>query len=136
MRSKWAFRLFVLGVFCVGLLVPAGCGWFQASPTADFEFTPASAEGGVPLLVDFRAIVEDGAVAYDWDFGDGAKSTEAAPSHIYYAAGTYGVLLTVHYEDGTAALVQKPHCITVQEVMHDWIPDELYWLDIDAGKIH
>ncbi len=114
----------------------AGCEWFQASPTADFEFTPASAEGGVPLLVDFRAIVEDGAVAYEWDFGDGAKSTEAAPSHIYYTEGTYGVLLTVHYEDGTAALVQKPHCITVLEVMHDWIPNELYWLDIDAGKIH
>ncbi|MEN6368509.1 MAG: PKD domain-containing protein [Thermotogota bacterium] len=136
MRSKWAFRLVILGVFCAGLLAPAGCGWFQPCATADFEFTPASAEGGIPLRVDFRAIVDDGAVAYDWDFGDGAKSTEAAPSHVYYAEGTYGVLLTVHYEDGTAAVVQKPHCITVLEVMHDLVPDQLYWLDISAGKIH
>lgn len=30
-------------------------------------------------------------VSYQWDFGDGQTSTEAEPSHIYAAAGTYTV---------------------------------------------
>ena len=38
-------------------------------------------------------------VAYDWDFGDGATSTLAAPTHTY-APGTYNVTLTVTDNEG------------------------------------
>lgn len=33
---------------------------------------------------------------WEWDFGDGATSTETNPAHIYQAAGNYTVKLTAH----------------------------------------
>ncbi len=43
----------------------------------------------------------DGSIAsYAWDFGDGGTSTEAAPTHTFSSAGTYGVSLTVTDDDG------------------------------------
>ena len=57
----------------------------------------------------------DGAiVAYDWSFGDGARSDAAGPSHTYATAGTYAVTLTVIDNDGrtntasTIATVAEP----------------------------
>ena len=38
---------------------------------------------------------------YLWDFGDGATSTEANPSHTYGAYGSYTVSLTVNGPRGT-----------------------------------
>ena len=37
----------------------------------------------------------------EWDFGDGAKSSEVNPSHTYAAAGTYTVKLTASGDGGT-----------------------------------
>jgi serine protease len=37
---------------------------------------------------------------WHWDFGDGATSTERNPTHVYAAAGTYPVTLTVTDNDG------------------------------------
>jgi PKD repeat protein len=43
----------------------------------------------------------DGAItAYAWDFGDGETSTEANPDHVYGAAGSYVVTLTVTDDAG------------------------------------
>jgi subtilisin family serine protease len=39
-------------------------------------------------------------VSYHWDFGDGATSNQANPSHTYNAAGTYTVTLTVTDDQG------------------------------------
>ena len=41
-----------------------------------------------------------GGVAYEWDFGDGATSTEANPTHTYAEARRYTAELTVTYADG------------------------------------
>ena len=38
------------------------------------------------------------ALTYAWDFGDGATSTEAAPTHEYTAVGTFTATLTVTNE--------------------------------------
>ena len=40
------------------------------------------------------------AVVYQWDFGDGATSTEAEPTHRYYQSGDYTVVLTATNEKG------------------------------------
>ncbi|MDT0156342.1 PKD domain-containing protein [Microbacterium sp. ARD32] len=63
---------------------------------------PTAAIGATPdgLTVAFSATgsqSHDGAaiVGYDWDFGDGETSTEAAPSHVYAQPGTYTVKLVV-----------------------------------------
>ncbi|MEO6239807.1 MAG: PKD domain-containing protein [Bacteroidia bacterium] len=51
---------------------------------SDFHFTNCSTEGH----------------SYEWDFGDGGTSTLTAPTHTYYAAGTYTVRLTAISEKG------------------------------------
>ena len=49
----------------------------------------------------------------NWDFGDGTNSTEQSPIHVYSAAGTYTVNLTVSNGNGTAS---KTATITVLQV--------------------
>lgn len=45
--------------------------------------------------------VGGGTTTYDWNFGDGSSSSEMSPSHVYSAAGTYLVTLTVTNDCGT-----------------------------------
>ncbi len=60
----------------------------------------ASAQSGTaPLTVDFIANasdLDDDALGYAWDFGDGASSSMADPTYTYTMAGTYTVTLTVN----------------------------------------
>jgi PKD repeat protein len=55
-------------------------------------------EGAPPLTVQFSASVEEdegGPWKFEWDFGDGQKSTEQNPSHVYDKVGEYTATLTV-----------------------------------------
>ncbi|WP_210589100.1 carbohydrate-binding protein [Streptomyces sp. GESEQ-35] len=68
--------------------------------------------GTLPLTVKFSSAgssdPEGQALTYSWDFGDGATSTEANPSHTYTTKGTYTPTLTVKDPEGltgTASLV-------------------------------
>jgi hypothetical protein len=49
----------------------------------------------------------------EWDFGDGAKSTETNPSHVYQEAGMYDVSLTVAGISGEK--ITKTQTVTVIE---------------------
>jgi PKD repeat protein len=73
-------------------------------PVAVANGTPDKANNKAPLVVDFSSAGSadgDGTiVAYDWDFGDGATSTEANPTHTYTAEGLYEVTLTVTDDKG------------------------------------
>ena len=51
--------------------------------------------GLAPLLVQFAPALAGG--TYEWDFGDQATSTDAAPSHEYAKGGSYRVRLTARY---------------------------------------
>ncbi|MCJ8294705.1 MAG: PKD domain-containing protein [Colwellia sp.] len=42
-------------------------------------------------------------VSYSWNFGDGATSSQANPSHAYQQVGSYSVVLTVTDNDGMTA---------------------------------
>jgi len=46
-------------------------------------------------------------VKWEWDFGDGAKSTERNPTHKYTAKGKYTVKLTVTDDDDLSHTVTK-----------------------------
>ena len=67
-------------------------------PVADFL---GSAEGCAPLTVDFTDQSE-WATAWDWNFGDGAGSSNLQnPTYTYFVPGTYTVSLTITGPGGT-----------------------------------
>ncbi|MGV9012426.1 MAG: PKD domain-containing protein [Flavobacteriales bacterium] len=63
------------------------------APLADFKVVKRDFAGQFPL-VDFQSRAM-GAVTYLWDFGDGSKSSEPNPEHVYKVKGRYNVLQTV-----------------------------------------
>jgi len=67
------------------------CSWSCSSPVYD----------GVPVAFSGPA----GMDVYQWDFGDGSRSTAENPSHVYSSSGTYAVELTVT-KDGCSASSQ------------------------------
>ena len=75
-------------------------------PTAQFSATPAQA--GSASTFDGTASTappEENVARYDWSFGDGSEAQNAGPrpSHVYAAAGTYTVTLTVTDNLGCSA---------------------------------
>ena len=134
MRCSRVTRRMVGIAILLGLASLAGCMLLQPRTVIDFEATPL--RGGTPHLVDFTPIVEGDVAAYEWDFGDGAMSTEVAPAHIYRTAGVYTVALTVQFIDGTSGKVVKQDLIEVEFAVGA-APSSggIYWLDRSAGTI-
>jgi photosystem II stability/assembly factor-like uncharacterized protein len=100
-RACWAGLLSL----CVFL---SACGGGDATaPVTQLPGTvnisvAASADVDTPVQFGSDVANPTGGLGFHWDFGDGATSTEAAPSHRYAAAGDYEVKLTVHNEEGAA----------------------------------
>jgi PKD repeat protein len=71
-------------------------------------FVDVSIEGGDDSILEGEEVTfsvqvsdaENDDVAYRWDFGDGATSDEASPSHEYSKAGRYTVSVTVTDQRG------------------------------------
>jgi PKD repeat protein len=65
----------------------------NAAPTASFTYNCA----GISCTFDGSGSTDsDGSIAsYEWSFGDGEESGEAAPQHDFVGTGTYTVSLTV-----------------------------------------
>lgn len=74
-------------------------------PVAVINASPLS--GYAPLMVTFDGSgsndPENGALLYNWEFGDGAGSDVVSPSYTYTLPGTYTVLLTVEDDFGNVA---------------------------------
>ena len=63
-------------------------------PRADFRADPAS--GTAPLAVVFsNRSSGGGALTASWDFGDGGRSFEPNPTHVYTRPGTFTAVLVV-----------------------------------------
>jgi PKD repeat protein len=72
-------------------------------PVANFSATPRSGNTGLRVtFTDLSSTVADGPVtSWQWNFGDGGRSTEPNPVHTYLAAGNFNVSLTVTSSGGS-----------------------------------
>jgi PKD repeat protein len=68
-----------------------GCNAFYAIiQLAPYQVTVVNLSSGLNL-------------SYDWDFGDGSHDTNAYPSHVYAATGSYNLCLTVSDNNGCSS---------------------------------
>ena len=79
-------------------------------PEISFSGTPTA--GTAPLTVQFTLSASGSPTSLLWDFGDGGTSTESNPSYTYIIPGTYSVILTAKYPEGSKP-VTKLSYITV-----------------------
>ncbi|UUX91426.1 PKD domain-containing protein [Methanoplanus endosymbiosus] len=96
------------GIYDVSLTVENELGSFTAErkkiisveevPEADFS--AFNREGAAPLNVQFRDMSSGKISERVWDFGDGSRSYNKNPVHVYTRPGIYSVNLTVSNEFG------------------------------------
>lgn len=121
------------GVFLLALgVLITGCYLLQ--PPLEIDFGASTVEGPQPLVVLFTPILEETPVSFAWDFGDGTTSDEPDPVHVYQAAGTFTVSLTVELADGPVATRTKVDYVTVLERAAKALPLLLYWVN-DRGVL-
>jgi PKD repeat protein len=89
-----------------------GAGAPEKTPVADFSATTTS--GDASLTVEFADLTKNNPTSWNWDFGDGDKSTAQNPSHTYESAGNYTVSLTAGNKSGADDEVKTDY-ITVTE---------------------
>ena len=92
---------------CVSMVVlalsAAHFSGFCAAPSVVATASPSSGAAPLAVLFDGSGSAANGAVAYQWEFGDGGSSTSAQVAHIYNVAGTYSATLTVADAQGNTS---------------------------------
>jgi len=86
-----------------------------ALPVASFTISPSNPAVGNNVFFNAAAsTVPTGRtiVAYQWDFGDGTTGIGMAPSHVYSAAKSYTIVLTVTDNTGLKATTSRSLQIT------------------------
>lgn len=74
------------------------------APAASFAATGLA--GTAPLAVVFSNASTGPITSWSWEFGDGATSTQAQPTHLYTQPGQYTVILTVSGPGGSDTLTR------------------------------
>lgn len=75
----------------------------MAKPIAYFGFSKSG------NTIDFINNSLNSPTSFEWDFGDGVKSTEKSPSHTYTDLGSFSVTLIAHNLEGSS----EPTTITI-----------------------
>jgi gliding motility-associated-like protein len=95
------YTYYEAGIYKVSLTVRGPGGEASHSDTARVFIVPNAFFDLAPryVYVNDEAVhffnLSDHADAFEWDFGDGEKSTELNPEHMYKKEGTYDITLTV-----------------------------------------
>lgn len=81
---------------------------FTVSEAIDCSFTMTPKTGQEPLTVVFTNNSTGNIQSYEWDFGDGTKTTTTwEPSHTYTSDGSYTVKLTINSPTGSKSITDK-----------------------------
>jgi gliding motility-associated-like protein len=100
----------------------------NAQPVVNFELSGVD-EGCAPLSSVFINHSSDPAGApltYLWSFGDGYKSSEEHPSHLYQSGGIYDVTLMATSAQGCASASTQQALITVYQPQAKFGVDKTY----------
>lgn len=101
-QAVWTYQ--VPGTYTVSLTVsgPGGSDTLTkqqlinvSGPPPVADFAASTSSGTAPLSVGFQNLSSGEISSVRWDFGDGASSTESAPTHVYTEPGVFDVTLTV-----------------------------------------
>ena len=71
--------------------------------------------GCLPATLNMSPVIRSAepVMSYEWDFGDGNSSANAAPSHTYSTTGTYDVSLTITTRSGCKKTFLVPKSVMV-----------------------
>ena len=97
-------RFLKTGLF---LIIISSC----AKPIADFSYSEG--EKIAPVAIQFENKSKKGEI-YEWDFGDGNKSSEESPVHNYVSSGNYTVVLKAKKGE-KAAIKEKQVLVAAPE---------------------
>ncbi len=84
-------------------------------PAADFK-APDTVMCQPPLTTHFQDLTP-GAVAWEWDFGDGGTSTAQNPAHTYTSFGNYNVRLIVTSAAGCSDTITKNAYVRIRRAV-------------------
>jgi PKD repeat protein len=111
-------------------------------PKAQFLAFPR--QGTAPLSVIFLDISRGSPTSREWDFGDGATSTDLFPIHTYSKPGKYTVKLTVSNSGGSDTMVREdfitvrgenpPNAQFIAYPQHGTAPLTVLFLDLSRGS--
>jgi gliding motility-associated-like protein len=112
------------GVYSVKLVVQNASGiselervnYITVYPSPSADFSANITLGCVPSTISFTDLstTPGGSITgWQWDFGDGATSTQQNPTHTYSTIGFYSVTLVVTSNSGCQAVVSKSSYIRV-----------------------
>lgn len=121
--ATWAKRgwagIVVAVAISAAMTACGGGGGDSPPPPTPPTTIPDSLAISAPAGADAASAVQFGNTAsalsglkFNWDFGDGSTSTEAAPSHKYAQGGDFTVVLKVTNEAGTSKEVRTPVSVT------------------------
>ncbi|MBC7828164.1 MAG: PKD domain-containing protein [Chitinophagaceae bacterium] len=112
------------GIYSVTLVVKNGSGthgitktnYITVNPSPQADFSANITTGCVPVNVQFSDLSTDPAgsiISWDWDFGDGTKSTARNPSKTYAVNGFYSVSLAITSSTGCKSVIGRNRYIRI-----------------------
>ena len=121
LRGMYTVKLTVTNQFGSSTEIKKDYVSIGMGPKAEFAATPAT--GNVPLSVQFTDKSQGQVATWQWDFGDGKRSSEKDPVHTYWTAGVYNVILTVSNEYGSSDAIKSNFITVVGPLTSKFTPD-------------
>jgi PKD repeat protein len=94
------------------------------------KFSVDKTSGKSPLTVAFKDESQGNVLQYMWDFGDGDKSSEPNPVHVFQKPGFYSVKLTLSNEEENISKEEKDYISVLPRI----VPQAGFTVNANSGK--